>query len=217
MKERIPYPALLWVNGKEVAVVGGGRVALHRIEGLLDAGARVRVIAPEADPGIVELVTRGKVKWHKASFSTSMLRGASTVICATDSAEVNRQAAWAAKAMGATVNMAAPPLELGDFLVPAAARCGDLLISVSTGGKCPELSRVLKKETKSLAETFAPWLERLIPIREEAKEKFSSPEEREAFWRDALSDEVTALVKEGRLDEAEARVRDAVNRGGTKS
>ena len=101
MKERIPYPALLWMTGKCACVIGGGRVALHRVEALLDAGAQVRIIAPEADDELVELVAAGRIKWYKEKFATSMLQGVSFVVCATNDEEVNRRAAWTAKSMGA--------------------------------------------------------------------------------------------------------------------
>ena len=217
MNERNSYPALLWMTGKRACVVGGGAVALHRVEALLEAGAQVRVIAPEAVDGIEELVEKGRVKWHKEPFAASMLQGASVVICATDNPDVNRRAAWAAKSMGALVNMAAPPLELSDFTVPASVRRGALLLTTSTGGACPELSRKLRGELESLADIYAPWLERLIPIRNEAKEEFASSEERREFWRNALSDEVMALVREGKLEEAEAKVRHAVDCSRTES
>lgn len=217
MKERIPYPALLWLTGKCACVIGGGRVALHRVEALLEAGAQVRMIAPDADDELVELVTAGRIKWYKEAFAARMLQGASFVVCATNDEAVNRRAAWAAKSMGALVNMAAPPLELSDFTVPAAVRRDQLLFSVSTGGACPELSRRLRGELETLADVYAPWLERLTPIRAEAREALASSDARRAFWREALSEEVMALVREGNLDKAEELVRHAVDRSRTES
>ena len=217
IKERTSYPALLWLTGREAVVVGGGQVALHRIEGLLDAGVKVHVVAPEAVDEIVNLVVEGQVKWHKEPFSTSMIRGASIVVCATDDSDVNRRAAWAAKSMGALVNMAAPPLELSDFTVPASVRRGDLLFTVSTGGACPELSRQLRGDLESLADHYAPWLERLMPIREEIKERLTSSEARRDFWRKALSEEVMALVRDGKIEQAEELVKNAVDRSRAES
>ncbi len=211
MKDRASYPALLWMTGKRVCIVGGGQVALHRAEAMLEAGALIRVVAPEAIDGIVDLVAAGRIKWYKEPFTASMIQGASFVVCATDDPDVNRRAAWAAKSMGAMVNMAAPPLELSDFTVPASVRRGDLLFTVSTGGACPELSRQLRNDLESLGDIYAPWLERLVPIREEIKDCFASAEERRDFWRKALSTDVMALVREGKLDQAEELVRNAVD------
>ena len=179
--------------------------------------ALIRVVAPEAIDGIVDLVAAGRIKWYKEPFTASMIQGASFVVCATDDPDVNRRAAWAAKSMGAMVNMAAPPLELSDFTVPASVRRGDLLFTVSTGGACPELSRQLRNDLESLGDIYAPWLEKLVPIREEIKELLSSSEERRAFWREALSADVMALVREGKIDQAEELVRNAVDCSRTES
>ena len=217
MKDRTSYPALLWMTGKRACIVGGGQVALHRAEAMLEAGALIRVVAPEAIDGIVDLVAAGRIKWYKEPFAASMIQGASFVVCATDDPDVNRRAAWAAKSMGAMVNMAAPPLELSDFTVPASVRRGDLLFTVSTGGACPELSRRIRGDLESLGDIYAPWLEKLVPIREEIKELLSSSEERRAFWREALSADVVALVREGKLEKAEELVRNAVDRSRAES
>ena len=211
MRGSNPYPALLWLKGKRACVVGGGHVALHRVEGLLDAGVEVYVVAPKIDEGIRKLMEEGRVRWEQKKFSAALLQGVSFVVCATDDPDVNRQAAWAAKAMGALVNMAAPPLELSDFTVPASVRRGDLLFAVSTGGACPELSRRLRSELETLADVYEPWLERLVPVRVEIKERLKSSEARRDFWREALSEETLSLVREGKLAEAEALVRHAVD------
>ena len=217
MKAKNPYPALFWLHGKKACVVGGGGVALHRAEGLIDAGVDVVVIAPEICKELKKLVSENLVQWEPKRFSAALLQGVSFVVCATDDPDVNRQAAWAAKAMGAFVNMAAPPLELSDFTVPASVRRGDLLFSVSTGGACPELSHRLRGDLEHLCDIYAPWLERLLPIREEMKEKLSSSEERKAFWREALSEETMALVQKGKLNQAEELVRNAVGCSWTQS
>lgn len=217
MNEKNPYPALLWLQGKRACVIGGGHIALHRVEGLLNGGAEVCVVAPKIGEGMRTLVDEGRVRWEQKTFSASLLQGVSFVVCATDDPDVNRQAAWAAKAMGALVNMAAPPLELSDFTVPASVRRGDLLFAASTGGACPELSRRLRGELERLADVYEPWLERLVPIRAKMKEKLSSSEERKIFWREALSEETMALVRSGEIEKAEELVKNAVDRSGAES
>ena len=57
----------------------------------------------------------------------------------------------------------------------------------------------------------------MVPIREEIKELLSSSEERRAFWREALSEDVMAMVREGKLEEAEAMVKHAVDRSRAES
>ncbi len=69
----ILYPINLDVTGKPCVVVGGGKVALRKILGLLTAGARVKVIAPEICAGVEELVQRGAISWTQAKFSEELL------------------------------------------------------------------------------------------------------------------------------------------------
>lgn len=216
MTGEILYPAMLRLVGRRVFVVGGGHVAFHRIEGLLAAGARIRVISPEAVDELRVLAESKKIEWIEASFSVELLRGAEFVVCATDEPEVNRRAAWAAKALGAFVNMAAPPTDLGDFIIPAVARHEELVFSVSTGGGCPELSRRLLGELQKLADACGPLLPKLSSLRKELRERLADHEERRGLWRRLLSEEVMAKLREGNRKQAEELIEDAVIGSGIK-
>lgn len=153
-----------------------------------------------------------EISWVARPLAADMLAGFFVVVCATDSPAVNREAALAAKAAGALVNMAAPPMELSDFSVPAKVVRGDLLLTVSTGGGCPELSRLLRRELeRGIADTYGAWLERLAPLRQ-ALAKQADSAARERFWRSVLDERLLTLVKQGRIDEAEAEVKNAIDR-----
>ena len=213
MSKRKMYPVNLILEGRRCAVVGGGHVALRRVRSLVEAGASVKVIAPEAVDMIKDLNSSGMIKWINRPVSATEIVGEFLVIAATDSEEVNRSVAWAAKATGALVNMAAPPLELSDFTVPGRVEHGKLIMTVSTGGTCPELSRFISRDlADNFAEVYGAWLDRLIPIREYAKEHLSSSAVREFFWRTVLDDAVMNLVREKKFDKAEAMVKNAINR-----
>mgnify|MGYP000863428212 CR=1 FL=1 len=212
MKEQF-YPVNMKLGGRRCAIVGGGHIALRRAKALVAAGAIVTVIAPQALPEIVDLSREGVIRWIAEPFTASHIVGMFLVVCATDDEAVNRAAAWSSKATGALVNMVAPPTELSDFTVPAQAGHGQLLLTVSTAGASPELSRVLCRElVDNFVEVYGTWLDRLAPLRQEAQKKFSGSEVREIFWRSALDDEVMALVRQRQYDEAEARVKDAIAR-----
>ncbi len=218
MAKNATYPVNLRLEGHKCAVVGGGPVALRRIRSLLSSGAKVTVIAPEVADEIRTMADQRRITWIAEPFSATKIVGMFLVICATDDESANRAAAWASKATGALVNMAAPPTELSDFTVPARVEHGDLRITVSTNGGSPELSRVLGRElADQVVGVFGPWLDRLKPLREEAKKRLSDGEVRELFWRSALDETVMNLVRQGKYDEAEAMVRDAIGRFGTQS
>lgn len=205
------YPANLRLEGRVCTVVGGGTVAEHRVAGLLEVGAKVRVVAPEATAGLRRLAEDGAIELRQTRFAAPLLEGSFLVVCATDDASVNRAAAWVGKATGALVNMAAPPLELGDFAVPAVAHSGNLMVTVSTAGVSPELAHWLVAQLRGkVADVYAPWLERLEAIRAEARARVPNREERKRLWAAVMGDEVMALVRDGRYDEAEGMAHDAV-------
>lgn len=134
------YPIFLNLQGQPVVVVGAGKVALRKTKGVLEAGARVLVIAPRWEPDFEQL----PVRLRKREFRPSDLRGARLVLTATDVRGVNHAVAEEAKRRGIPVNVADCPPEC-DFLVPARVRRGDLQIAVSTGGKSPRMAAQLRR------------------------------------------------------------------------
>jgi siroheme synthase-like protein len=135
------YPIVLDLDGVDVLVVGGGRVARRKVEGLLAAGAAVRVVAPEVDPWIQEHAATIVLR----SFRAADLDGARLVLTATDDAEVNAAVSAAATERGLWVNSADDP-ENCTFILPAVARDGPVAVSVSTGGASPALASHLRGE-----------------------------------------------------------------------
>ena len=97
-------------------------------------------------------------------------------------------------------------------------RRGRLLLTVSTDGLSPACSRFLRQHLEQeFPEHFGVWLERLHVLREEMKEKLPSSREREVFWRNALQGDILSLVKNGELEQAEVRIRNAVDGNRTQS
>lgn len=208
------YPVNLRLAGRECLVVGGGAVAERKVLALLCAGARVSVLSPELSPALTALARGGRLDHIPAYYRLGAIGVFFIVICATDDAEVNRQAAEEARSHGALVNVADAP-ELCDFTVPAKLFRGDLLFTVSTGGRSPVLARRLREE---LAEHYGPeygaCLAMIAGLRAEFKEKLATAEARGDFWREAVSAEVLALLRDGRTGEAEEKIRNAASRFG---
>lgn len=214
------YPINLRLEGNAALVAGGGAVAHRKVAGLLRAGAAVTVVAPELSPPLASLAADGRIAWLKQLATAEVfaaLPPPRLVFCATDDRAANAAFGAAARKAGALVNDATAP-ELCDFFLPAAHRAGDLLVTVSTSGGSPALSRVLKKRLAAFLDAaWSDWLARLSQLREEAKAKIGDSRAREDFWRAALSEHILDLVEKHRLDEAEAEVRHALDRFGTQS
>lgn len=93
-----PYPAGLRLCGRRVVVVGGGPVAARRVAGLLDAGAAVQLVAPQATPALDALAASGRVAWHRRAYRDGDLDAAWYAVAATDDPAVNAAVAAHAEA-----------------------------------------------------------------------------------------------------------------------
>jgi len=128
-----------------VLVVGAGTISLRKTKGLLEAGARVTVVAPEARPEFAEL----PVRMIRRRFRASDVRGAALVFAATDERATNRRVGLAAKRQGIFANIADRAEEC-DFVVPARVTRGRVQIAIATGGKDPRLSGELRRKLQRI-------------------------------------------------------------------
>jgi len=139
------YPIFLDVHDRPVLVVGAGKVALRKVKGLLEAGARVTVVAPECEPEFEGLTVRMVAR----RFRAADLAGHLLVFAATDDRLTNHRIAIAAKGRGMLANIADCAEEC-DFVVPARVERGGVQIAVSTGGENPRLSAELRRRIEDL-------------------------------------------------------------------
>jgi len=137
------YPVSINVNGRLCVVVGGGTVALRKVQGLLSCGARVKVISPAVVKPLGEAAEAGKILWEKKLFEETDLSGASLAFAATADLGVNQAVREAAAKEKILVNMATEP-DGGDFSLPALYRNGEVSVAVSTGGAAPAYAARLR-------------------------------------------------------------------------
>ncbi|MDP9884654.1 uroporphyrin-III C-methyltransferase/precorrin-2 dehydrogenase/sirohydrochlorin ferrochelatase [Sinomonas atrocyanea] len=136
------YPTSLRLLGRDVLVVGGGKVAARRAQGLLDAGAKVTVVAPEAAHDVVRLAEAGVVAWARRGYETADLEGVWFVQTATGVPAVDaRVAAEAEERRIWCVNAA--DHESSAAWTPATARVDDVTVAVNAGGD-PRRAKALK-------------------------------------------------------------------------
>jgi precorrin-2 dehydrogenase/sirohydrochlorin ferrochelatase len=146
------YVVNLVLDGKPAVVVGGGPVAARKVEDLLAAKARVRVIAAAACAKVRSLADQGRISGEWRPYATGDLEGAFLAIAATGDESVNARVAADAQAGNILVNVVDRPA-LCTFTLPAVVRRGDLAIAVTTNGRCPSLSAVLRDE---ITERYGP-------------------------------------------------------------
>jgi siroheme synthase-like protein len=139
------YPIFLDLKDRSVLVVGAGKVALRKTKGLLEAGARVTVVAPESEEEFESLPVRMVAR----RFRASDLAGAMLVFAATNDRLTNHRIAIAAKGKGVFVNIADSAEEC-DFIVPARVQRGSIHVAISTGGESPRIASELRKKLEDI-------------------------------------------------------------------
>ncbi len=143
------------LEGRNVLVVGGGRIALRKVKTLLPTGAHITVVAPQIDP---EFTTIPSIVLKNRPYEPLDLRGIFMVFICTDKPAVNAQVSNDARARRILVNNACDYLD-GDFIVPARMDFGEnIAVTVSTQGRAPSLAKKLKQH---IQETWRDALEKI--------------------------------------------------------
>ncbi len=148
MEPFLLYPVFLRLDGKEVLVVGAGTVAAGKIDALLQAGAVVDVVAPDACGRVEALRATGEIRWFERGFESSDIHGKFVVIAATSDEAVNHLVAQQCRDNRVWVNVVDDP-SWCDFFVPAVVRRGLLSVAIGSDGGAPGFSKALAAELDS--------------------------------------------------------------------
>ncbi len=155
------FPMFLKLEGRQCLAVGAGKVGEPKIGGLLETGARIRVVALNASPTVREWARAGKLELELRAFSAEDLEGASLAVVATNSRSLNERVYHEAQRRGVLCNVVDVP-DLCDFFYPAVVRRGDLQIAVSTSGQSPSLAQKIRQQLeKQFGTGYAAWVAEL--------------------------------------------------------
>lgn len=160
------FPMFLKLAGKQCLVVGAGKIGEPKIGGLLETGARIRVVSLNASPAVREWARAGKIELEVRGFSAEDLDGAFLAIVATNSRTLNERVYREAQSRGVLCNVVDVP-DLCDFFYPAIVRRGDLQIAVSTAGQSPSLAQKIRQQLeKQFGPGYASWVAELGETRQ---------------------------------------------------
>jgi precorrin-2 dehydrogenase / sirohydrochlorin ferrochelatase len=175
------FPAFLKIEGRHCLVVGAGRVAEEKIEGLLRTGAELLVVAPEATARIRDWARTGKIRWEQRTFRPTDFAGAFMVVAATSSPVLHARIHKLARRRKVLCNVVDDP-EHCDFYYGSVVRRGSLQIAISTGGHSPALAQRLRKQIEQeFGAEYEQWLEELAASRKRLFAKSLSPERRKVL------------------------------------
>ena len=198
------YPISLVVAGRPCLVVGGGRIAARKAEGLARSGAQVTVVAPVVDASIDALPVLIERRRYRVGEAASYR----LVITATGVPEVDATVAHDAEGAGVWVNSADDAAHC-TFMLPAIHRDGPVTVAVSTGGASPALASWLRDRLAAACGTglgsLAGLLDDTRGVLQAAGRATGSVD-----WQAILDGPVPELVRDGHLDDARRQLERSV-------
>ncbi|MBV9774773.1 MAG: bifunctional precorrin-2 dehydrogenase/sirohydrochlorin ferrochelatase [Gemmatimonadetes bacterium] len=201
------YPVLLDLRRCRVLVVGGGAVAARKVAGVVEAGGRPTIVAPELAPELAALTEREGLPCHRRPYRAGDTAGFQLVFAATDRPEVNAAVAREAAEGGALVDRADAGGE-SSFHVPATVRRGEVVVALSTGGASPLLARRLRERLEEVVTAgVGRAARRLEELRDEVRVRWPRDEaRRRAFWFDLITPEFLDDAVAGRDEDVDMRI-----------
>ncbi len=201
------YPVMLDVQSRRCLVVGGGGVALRKVDNLCSEGALVTVVATAPMPAFAELARRGSITLEERAYQDGEAADYFVVFAATDDREVNRRVAADAEAAGLWVNTADDPT-LCTFHLPARIQRGLFQLALASGGEAPFVMRRLRRLLEGrFGPEWAEWIEAAGRFRRKLRDLELSRTEMEAaydrFFESTLDRErwTTRVPEEAEMNE----------------
>lgn len=155
------FPMFIKLSGKQVLVIGAGKVGESKIAGLLATGAEIRVVTLEATSTVRDWAGEGKIELELRYFQPKDLDGVFLAIVATSSRTLNERIYGEAQRRRVLCNVVDVP-DLCDFFYPSVVQRGDLQIAVSTAGNSPSLAQKIRQQLeKQFGTGYAEWVRQL--------------------------------------------------------
>ena len=191
------FPFFVEIRDEKCLVVGGGIVALRKIEKLLPFGVDITVVSPAFCSEIEEMdgITRIRRKFEKED-----INGILFVIGATDDEKVNTEISALCRENDIPVNIVDDPKKC-TFFFPALVKQGEFVAGFSTGGGSPLAAQYIRKKVEdAVPEGFDRVVEVLSAVREQVKAEVPDIKVREKIFKEIFA---LALEKEGKITEEE--------------
>ena len=191
------------LKGRNVLLVGGGEVALRKGRLLADAGAALKVVAPEVDPQLSELAQTSQGSVQLRGYQAGDLQGICLVIAATDDEPLNAQISAQAQALGVPVNVVDAP-KLCSVIFPAIVDRSPLIVAITSGGDAPVLARLIRAKIETwIPATYGQLAGLSKRFRARVRALFPNVQQRRVFWEDVFQGQVAESVFAGKLQEGE--------------
>ncbi|MBQ3568217.1 MAG: bifunctional precorrin-2 dehydrogenase/sirohydrochlorin ferrochelatase [Anaerotignum sp.] len=191
------FPFFMEIKDQHCLVVGGGMVALRKIEKLLPFGVKITVVSPAFCSEVEEM--EGIIRICR-KFEQNDINGKLFVIGATDDEDVNGEISALCREKNVPVNIVDDPKKC-TFFFPALVKEGEFVAGFSTGGGSPLAAQFIRKKVEdAVPEGFGQVVEVLSSAREQVKAEIHDIRKREKVFKEIFA---LALEKAGNITEKE--------------
>jgi precorrin-2 dehydrogenase/sirohydrochlorin ferrochelatase len=143
------FPAYFNLKDKKILLIGGGYIALEKLEKLVDFTKAITIITKETSDDFLHFANQYEIAIEQRSYSTGDIDGYDIVIVATDTVEIHKEIYEESRSSRILVN-SVDNTAYCDFIFPSYVKNGDLTISISTGGASPALAKRLRQYVQKL-------------------------------------------------------------------
>ncbi|MFK3772365.1 siroheme synthase CysG [Pseudomonas sp. NPDC089406] len=198
------------LQGGRALVVGGGEIALRKARLLADAGAVLRVVAPDIDGQLAALAREGGGEVLVRGYAQGDLAGCRLVIAATDDPGLNAQVSADAQALSVPVNVVDAPA-LCTVIFPAIVDRSPLVVAVSSGGDAPVLARLIRAKLEAwIPSAYGELAGLAARFRDKVKALYPDVNQRRGFWETVFQGPIAERQLAGQGAEAERLLREMV-------
>ncbi len=206
------FPIFTNLSEKHCLLVGGGDVAERKLSLLLDAGARVTLVAPSINESIKSMNV-ASLNLIEANYNSRLMNAIDLVIAATDDQVLNETISLDAAERHIFVNVVDSP-NLCTFIVPAIIDRSPVTIAVGTGGTAPVLARLLRGKIEALIpHRYGALAGLAAKYRDRVKAAVPKGPSRKAFWEEVFEGDVAEQVLCGNQEAAEKQLQELIEEG----
>jgi precorrin-2 dehydrogenase/sirohydrochlorin ferrochelatase len=191
------YPINLKLCDRLCVVVGGGNVALRKIKSLIACGAAVRVVSPYILADLKKIIMGNHLEWLEREYVEGDLRGAFLAFAATSDPEVQQQVKEETEKYKIILNSADDPVG-SDFHVPAHFRRGEMLVTVSTSGSSPALSKQIREWLEQeIGQEYEAVVGFLAMVRDAVASRGTGSTSHKELFQNLLKIDIVKMIRDG--------------------
>ncbi|MBU1043716.1 MAG: bifunctional precorrin-2 dehydrogenase/sirohydrochlorin ferrochelatase [Candidatus Omnitrophica bacterium] len=194
----ILYPVCLKLDKMLCCVIGGGAVALRKVQTLLKSSDNITIISPKLCFQLKQLHKKNAFNYQKTEYKKNFIKDAFLIIAATNDQAVNAQIVKDANKMGKLINVVDVP-EQCNFYLPSVVNKKGILLSISTQGAFPGLAKKIRQDTAVMIKKYADNIGVLSRLRDEIKLKHKDKRTKKRLIDALLDDKILELINNKKI------------------